>query len=573
MKLLLLLAASASSRPTLLLLLAPVASWRPILFLLLAALPVLSQRPGSSTALPCPERGIASSDAESKGRPQDPDKLDADIKDPDKSYPVFVRMADQFIAKGGDYETFCRDHAKDKRGDNRKLVLKTLKEKSDKSWAALKERIAKLQESGALKSLARFWIVNGFACELSGKAAQELAADAAVSFIYLQRGPPQIRQHHLASREPQKLTDDQSKAMAAVLKSLEEKEPAFDPKGLEIPWNLQQIQADKVWTDEKAAGEGIVVAVADSGLLAIPPLTRALWKNPAEEPNGKDDDGNGYVDDVFGYDFGEHSGSILGDAAVPHGSACSGIIAGRPTADKALVTRVAPRARIMLLRGMGYLKAYEYALENGADALSMSYMWVNMELGHYRGLFRTAHEHLAAGGVVSLGGAGNFARNAPAGKQITVPKDIPCVIAAAGVVKDGSQPAFSSRGPCSWKGVKFYDDDKPLIKPDVTTFNAGFPCWTTSAFAKRSRFEENWKSGDGSYGLYTGLQGNSFAGPHVAGVVALMLSANPDLNAWEVKEILESTCKDLGDKGRDVAFGAGLVNALDAVRAARKVKK
>jgi hypothetical protein len=504
---------------------------------------------------------------------QEPAKWDADLKDPDRSYPVFVRFADQLLPKGGDYEAFCKEHAQAKRTELRKTVLKTLKEKSDKSWAALKERLQRLEQSGAIKSLTRFWIVNGFAGEMTGKAAQELAADAAVAFIYLQRGPPQIRQHHLASREPRPLADEQSRAFATILKALEEKEPEFSTTGLEIPWNLKEIQADKVWSDEKAAGEGVVVAVADSGLLDIPPLTRALWRNPKEELNGKDDDGNGYIDDLFGYDFSEHSAWMLGEPAVPHGSACSGIIAGRPTADKALVTGVAPRARIMLLRGMGYLKAYEYALENGADALSMSYMWVNMELGDYRGLFRAAHEHLSAAGVVSLGGAGNFARSAPAGKQITLPKDIPCVIAAAGVSKDGSQPGFSSRGPCSWKGVRFYDDAKELIKPDVTTFNAGFPCWSSAAFAKRSRHTEDWKSADGTWGLYTGLQGNSFAGPHVAGVVALMLSANPDLNAWEVKELLESTCKDLGDKGRDVAFGAGLVQALDAVRAARKVKK
>jgi len=459
----------------------------------------------------------------------------------------------------------------------RKLVLKTLREKSDRSWAAVEARVKKLQGSGDVTSPQRFWIVNGFACDVTGRGARDLAGDPAVSFIYIQRGPPQIRQHHLASREPQKLPAARAQALAAVLKTLEAKEPAFSAKGLEVPWNLQQIQADRVWSDEKTAGEGIVVAVADSGLLAIPPLTAALWTNPRETLNDKDDDGNGLIDDVFGYDFSAHSADVLGDPGVPHGSACGGIIAGRPTADKAFVTGVAPRARLMILRGMGYLKSYEYALENGADALSMSYMWVQMELGHYRGLFRNAHEHLAAGGVVALGGAGNFAKSAPQGKQITLPKDVPCVIAAAGVAKDGSQPDFSSRGPCTWKGVKFYDDhppERPLVKPDVTTFNAGFPCWTSGEFARRQRrFEEVWKSGDGSYGLYTGLQGNSFAGPHVAGVVALMLSANPDLNAWEVKEILEATCRDLGDKGRDAAFGAGLVQALEAVKAARRVRK
>src|SRR5207302_1168301 len=102
----------------------------------------------------------------------------------------------------------------------------------------------------------------------------------------------------------------------------------------------------------------------------------ALWRNPGEQLNGKDDDG-----------------------PLNHGTICAGIIAGRPTAEKPLVTGVAPRARLMVLNGMGYLKAYEYALAHGADVLSMSYTWVNMELGHYRDVFRAAAEHVTAGGV------------------------------------------------------------------------------------------------------------------------------------------------------------------------------
>jgi subtilisin family serine protease len=73
--------------------------------------------------------------------------------------------------------------------------------------------------------------------------------------------------------------------------------------------------------------------------------------------------------------------------------------------------------------------------------------------------------------------------------------------------------------------------------------------------------------------LVIGPEGNSFSAPHTAGVAALLLSANPELNAWEVKRLMEQTCKDIGPKGRDTTYGAGLLQALDAVRAAKKVKK
>ena len=61
--------------------------------------------------------------------------------------------------------------------------------------------------------------------------------------------------------------------------------------------------------------------------------------------------------------------------------------------------------------------------------------------------------------------------------------------------------------------------------------------------------------------------GNSLAGPHMAGIVSLMLSANPELLPWEIKEILLSIAKDIGTPGYDYQSGHGFVNAYDAVKA------
>ena len=87
-------------------------------------------------------------------------------------------------------------------------------------------------------------------------------------------------------------------------------------------------------------------------------------------------------------------------------------MAGRPVdrgeKKKKLVTGIAPEARLMMLRGMGYIAAYEYALANGADVISMSYMWVNRPLGNWRGLYRLCHEHMTAAGIISVGGAVNL---------------------------------------------------------------------------------------------------------------------------------------------------------------------
>ena len=52
-----------------------------------------------------------------------------------------------------------------------------------------------------------------------------------------------------------------------------------------------------------------------------------------------------------------------------------------------------------------------------------------------------------------------------------------------------------------------------------------------------------------------------------------MLSVNPELNPWEIKKLMEDSCRDIGKKGRDEVFGAGLLDAEAAVKAARKVRK
>ena len=125
--------------------------------------------------------------------------------------------------------------------------------------------------------------------------------------------------------------------------------------------------------------------------------------------------------------------------------------------------------------------------------------------------------------------------------------------------------------------MKFYDDypeDNPLPKPDVTGCFGGYPVWGRPAAARRMR--GRWKllsDEGGNIGLIVGPAGNSFAGPHAAGVAALMLSVNPDLNAWQVKQLMEQTCSDIGKKGRDPTFGAGLLDALEAVRAAKKKRR
>ena len=500
------------------------------------------------------------------------EKLDVGLAEADGYQPVFVRMENQLFKKAGDFEAFCQENESTPRSTLRKTVLNSLQQNADQDWQSIKETVANLVDQEQITDFKRFWIVNGFACEATAEACKTLAARPDVSFVYRQSGPP-LRQHRTRNpnRTVQAARDAAMKSAFDTYKS--DATTPFSPAGLEIPWNLKQIQADQVWSKENAYGQGTIVAINDGGVYDIPSLRPAIWRNTDEKLDGQDTDGNGYVDDVFGWDPASNSGAVLGNEGVHHGTFCSGIVGGRPTAEKKLVTGVAPRSQLMIINGMGYIAGIEYAVANGADAFSMSYMFTNVEIGNYRGVYRLAAEHATATGMLLCGGAGNFANSAPEGRQITLPKDIPSVVAAAGTQEDGSRPNFSSKGPVTWPNVQFYSDfpaDKPLKKPDISAPAAGFPVWSHNDNLRRG-----WQTsftGKENDALVTGPRGNSFAGPHVAGVAALMFSANPDLNAWQVQRIINETAKEMGEPGWDALHGHGLLQALPAVQKAKAMR-
>ena len=113
--------------------------------------------------------------------------------------------------------------------------------------------------------------------------------------------------------------------------------------------------------------------------------------------------------------------------------------------------------------------------------------------------------------------------------------------------------------------------DLAPAKPDVTACNAHFPMWTLKELwtgAKAKRAENVVRTDDEGYILVIGPRGNSFAGPHAAGVAALMLEANPELPVWRLQELMTATANDIGEPGHDLAHGAGMLQAHKAVEAA-----
>ena len=488
---------------------------------------------------------VASALADSTRAPRALDKLDPAVRaavDSGRTAQVIVLGRTQLFEPVGGLESFeARNANRPRLALRAEVVAKLRKTAADEQRAIL----SKLGKSMPMRSL---WIVNAMVLSLTPDEVRKAASLETVRFVY-------------PSTETIPVAESPSRVSAVLAPK---PRMPFDATGKRVGWNLERIGAPRVWRELGVTGEGVTVAVLDNGLnYEHTDLRGNIWLNAKEIPaNGVDDDGNGYVDDVYGYDFARMRAEVRDTSStLQHGTITSGIVGGDGTGG--IVTGVAPRVRLMPMIGSGVTSAalgYQYAIANGADIVSMSFSIPN--LGNVRGVWRMMSDHAVAAGVVLVGGAGNFRTTAQIPVQHQSPKDVPSVISVAGVDSMMQIVPFSSAGPAEWGSVALYGDypmPNGLVKPDVVAFpGPGYPL-----LAPRD---------SGYIDPNNNIRGNSFSGPHGAGVAALMLSAAPTLPAWRVKEILEQTARELGPPGKDNDFGAGLIDAFAAVSMAKARK-
>jgi subtilisin family serine protease len=274
----------------------------------------------------------------------------------------------------------------------------------------------------------------------------------------------------------------------------------------------------------------IVIAIVDTGVeMTHEDLYKAIWINIGEIPdNGIDDDGNGFVDDVNGWNFAENNNRIYDDYG--HGTHVAGIAAARIN-NGVGIAGIAGTATIMPLDvfpASGYgtyedlIRAMVYATDNGAHVINMSLGAISYSRGE-----EAAVNYAWSRGVVLVAAAGNTGRN-----SYHYPAAHPNVIAVAATDAYDNLAGFSTRGD-------FVDVAAP-----------GVSIWST--------YRGN------RYGLMTGT---SMAAPHVAGLAALILSLNPNLQPDDVRALIQDNADDLGTPGWDIYFGHGRINAGRALAA------
>lgn len=323
-------------------------------------------------------------------------------------------------------------------------------------------------------------------------------------------------------------------------------------------WYLPQVSAPEAW-DITTGSSDVVVAVLDTGIsFDHPDLVGNIWENTQEiAENGKDDDGNGYIDDVHGWDFVDDDNTpepVLEGSSDPeaqsHGSVVAGIIGAVGDNHEGYVG-VAWNVRIMPIRildknGSGNESdaavAIRYAVANGADVINLSFAGDEVHAG-LREAVREAYEK----NVVIVAALGNDARDVnetPVYPACLRSEVADWVIGVTATNTADQESDFTNYG----------SDCADIAAPGEDVYGLGYV--EDSAHARERD-------------LYIGpWSGTSVASPIVAGAAALLKSVYPTISVENVRAALKLSVDPAYPTSGLGSLGAGRVNIARALELA-----
>ena len=295
-------------------------------------------------------------------------------------------------------------------------------------------------------------------------------------------------------------------ASASVAAALGRNMPFAEADELDgLNWGLDLVDAQDVW-EQGYSGDGVVIAVVDTGVDYLhDDISSNLWLNTNEiADNGIDDDGNGYIDDATGWDFSDQDNNPYDEDG--HGTHVAAIAAG--VSSNGGITGVAYEAQIMAVRALDadgsgsnqdIADGIRYAADNGADVINLSF-----GSDSYSSSIRSAIQYATSQGSFVVSASGNDSADRPffPGRYAT---DYGVVV---GAVDQYKTAAYFSNGAGSDSNMHY------VVAPGYDIYSA---------------------TPGNSYGY---KNGTSMAAPYVAGIVALMLDANPNLTHAQIRQIL-----------------------------------
>lgn len=329
-----------------------------------------------------------------------------------------------------------------------------------------------------------------------------------------------------------------------ILGNAQETEVTDDPKFSEQRHH-DLIQTAAAWQIEQGSPE-IIVAVTDNGFeINHTDLAANLWKNENEiAGNGVDDDQNGFIDDVHGWNFDANNNDPTPGEQNSHGTHVAGII-GAVKSNALGVAGIAPKVKVMPIKFYGenrwtsaiVFNSYKYAMDNGAKIINTSY---NIDGFINDKIYLEALAYVKEKNGLVFNSAGNNGQKDPPRRSLS---DIVLVCSTqANRLKpqlDDVISKFSNYG----QGIDLCAPGDPIL----STVNGQY---------------------QGQY-RYGELSGTSMASPVAAAVAALIWSRNPSLTNQEVlNKLLEST-DNIDEKNPRFRglMGSGRINALKAVEA------
>ena len=437
------------------------------------------------------------------------------------------------------------------------IVINELKKHSANVQADVLEILKAEEKRGNVSDIQRLWIANSISCKASKSVIYNLSSHPDIKILGY-------------DKELQLISPEQMKEASST----------SNGKLRGAASHVTGVNADDVWA-QGYTGKNVVVAVLDSGTNTDHlDLKDHLWKGYIDT----DDDGtpDTYVN---GWNFTEKNGgnsNVTDDYG--HGTHCAGIVCGDGTtvaigAGSGSTTGIAPDALLMTLKTINragggsvaqMLSGVQFAVENGADVLSMSLGFKNSQLtATQKETIRSTFNNVLSAGVVVCAAAGNDGDTYGAPDNVDYPAACPAPWRNPDQTLEGGLSSvicvgahdldMSSRGPSTWEGTSYNDypynegASMGLIRPDISA--PGDLIYSLNYTANN---------------LYAMKSGTSQATPCVAGVIALMLEKNSSLTPAQISQILEETAQSKPAKKNNIV-GAGIVDALAAVNSITEV--
>lgn len=291
------------------------------------------------------------------------------------------------------------------------------------------------------------------------------------------------------------------------------------------------VSAEDAW-EIQDGDPSVVIAVLDSGTQwNHPDLASNMWANVDETVNGADDDGNGYIDDVRGWDFDSNDNDPSGSFF--HGTFVAGCVAASSNNGQGIAALAGGAVdgqgcSVMPLNvgsfgpnGAVLDDAILYAADNGARVITLS-----LTVGATSAIDAAIDYAVDVKGVFIDCAAGNN------GSSVTYPANKPKVMAVASTDRFDNKSGFSNPG----SQVEVAAPGDNVLSTDL---------------------------GSG----YQTNSGTSFSAPHVAALAGLLFSEDPAATASGVRALIRSTADDVGPAGFDTGTGDGRINARNALLA------